>query len=54
LSADYTPGTENGNKNLKKIGAARKMPSPFVCIGSLEAVTKRDFKMRRRFGGLFE
>jgi hypothetical protein len=54
LSADYTPGTETGKKNLKKIDPSRKMPSPFIRIGSLEAVTKPDFKMRRRFAGLFE
>lgn len=35
LSADYTPGTESGKKNLKKIGPSRKMPSLFIRIGSL-------------------
>jgi hypothetical protein len=34
LLADYTPGTESGNKNLKKIDPSRKMPRPLVRIGS--------------------
>jgi len=54
LSADYTPGTENSKKNLEKIDPARKMPSPFIRIGSLAAVSKADFKMMCRFAGLFE
>jgi hypothetical protein len=35
LSADYTPGIETGNKNLKKSTRQEKRSSPFVGIGSL-------------------